>query len=91
RPSAAGPSGLHPAAAPASAPPAKLAAPDRVPPERSLGDRGAADRPRAAAPTHPHVRAEHRAPTSAKGAAASSDSAKRGVLPSGSREAYPDQ
>ena len=42
----------------------------------------------------PHARPEHKAPAaplSTKASAASSDAMKRGVLPPGSREAYPDQ
>jgi serine/threonine-protein kinase len=56
-------------------PPARHAATDRPP-----------------RPTSPHVRAriERRAPAPVKAQGATSDSVKRGVLPSGSREAYPE-
>jgi serine/threonine-protein kinase len=83
------PAPARPPAVPA--PGATTAAPERAAPERSAA---------AAPPDHarasvarPHARVEHRTPAAAptKGSEATSDSVKRGVLPSGSREAYPDQ
>jgi serine/threonine protein kinase len=73
---------------PATAPPTTTAAPV-APPSQGPASERAAERPRPRA----HARNERRAPvpTPGKTAAAPSDSAKRGVLPSGSREAYPDQ
>jgi len=70
--------------------PRPVGAPLVAPPPTHAG----ADRP--ARPASPHLRPrnEHRAPAaapaSAKAQGATSDSVKRGVLPSGSREAYPE-
>jgi serine/threonine-protein kinase len=74
-----------PAPAPAVSPPAA--------PERAAAERTSPERPRPTGAPHPRPRGEHRAPAGApeKAAATASDSVKRGVLPSGSREAYPDQ
>jgi len=75
---------------PAPGVPRPVGAPLVAPPPTHAG----ADRP--ARPASPHLRPrnEHRAPAaapaSAKAQGATSDSVKRGVLPSGSREAYPE-
>jgi eukaryotic-like serine/threonine-protein kinase len=94
-PAATAPSGAHPAPASANAPIAPPAAAERGPSERSLTERGAAavDRSRAASATRSHARAERRAPVAPapSGAAANSSSVRRGVLPSGSPEAYPPE
>jgi eukaryotic-like serine/threonine-protein kinase len=70
------------------------ASPDRAsktaPAEAPSPERAAAERPHATA-SHVHARPERRAATAPKVSASTTDSAKRGVLPSGSREAYPDQ
>jgi len=89
-PAAAAPSGAHPAPANVGLPLAPRPAADHGPSERGLAEH--VDRPHASA-TRSHARAERRAPVapSPKGAAASSDSVKRGVLPSDSHEAYPDK
>jgi serine/threonine-protein kinase len=85
------PSGPHPAPAPAPSEPRSVER-DRATAERSPTERGAAERPRPVAATRAHVRGErHAPPPVAPKAAATSDSVKRGVLPSGSREAYPVQ
>jgi eukaryotic-like serine/threonine-protein kinase len=83
------PSGPNPTAV---RPPAVLPVPDRV--EATASERGASDRSRASAPVHSRARVERRsaAASSAKTSAAAAASVKRdAVLPSGSREAYPDQ
>jgi serine/threonine-protein kinase len=66
---------------------------DRGASERPLTERAPADRPRAPGAARPHARIEHRPPPAAapKASGATSDSVKRGVLPSGSSEAYPDK
>jgi serine/threonine-protein kinase len=88
------PKNVAPARAPATTetPSVSPPAPERSTTERSAAERAVPDRSRPTAPPRAHVHAEHRAsapPPKAPGAA--SDSVKRGVLPSGSREAYPDQ
>ncbi|HEV3032294.1 MAG TPA: hypothetical protein VG319_11665, partial [Polyangia bacterium] len=57
-----------------------------------LASPAATDRPARPASPHARARIEHRAPApaAAKVQGATSDSVKRGVLPSGSREAYPE-
>jgi serine/threonine-protein kinase len=87
----------HPTPAPPAAaipPAAAHPSPAPVPPPAvapSSVERERAEHPRAASP-HPHgARDRHTAAAPAKVPPAPSDSVKRGVLPSGSREAYPDQ
>jgi serine/threonine-protein kinase len=89
-PAVAAPSGPHPAPAGVSAPTARPPATERGPSDRNLAEH-AADRPRPAPPMRPHARIERRTPAAAaaKGAAASSDSVKRGVVLPDSLEAYP--
>jgi hypothetical protein len=79
-----------PVSAPASAPPAAApptAAPPSPPPDEHVAERPARPAPRGKA------RAERRpaAAETQQRPAATTDSVKRGVLPLGSREAYPDQ
>jgi len=75
-----------PAASAPSAAPATSAAGAPAP------ERAASERPPRAPGPHARGRNEHRAAAApAERPAATSDSVKRGVLPSGSREAYPDQ
>jgi serine/threonine-protein kinase len=75
------PAVVAPRPAPAAVPKARPAAPETATPER------------AAKPTRARPRGERRGPAApaTKSTPATSDSVKRGVLPSGSREAYPDQ
>jgi tRNA A-37 threonylcarbamoyl transferase component Bud32 len=97
RPSGGGapsPSPRGPAsAAQVPAAPSAGAAVDRGVPEPAPSEPTPSERPRAAAAPRAHARPErHALPVPpAKSSAAASDSVKRGVLPSGSREAYPDQ
>jgi serine/threonine protein kinase len=76
-------------ARPAAVGAAPLTPPSDTPPL----DRVAPERPPRALVAHGHARNERRAPAAPapKASTATSDSVKRGVLPSGSREAYPDQ
>jgi serine/threonine-protein kinase len=83
------PPAVPPAASGSPSPPAAAGAPPASAPERAPVDR--AEHPRGAS-SHPHgARDRHASPAAAKAPPPASDSVKRGVLPSGSREAYPDQ
>jgi serine/threonine-protein kinase len=87
-PSGPGPMGAKPSLAAPGATAADRGASERLPTER-----GPAERSRAPGAARPHARVEHRGPSAAapKVSGATSDSVKRGVLPSRSSEAYPDQ
>jgi serine/threonine-protein kinase len=78
------PAHARPLPPPAVAPPAA--------PERAAADREPTERSRVPS-SRPHPARDRRGSTAtpAKASPATSDSVKRGVLPSGSREAYPDQ
>jgi serine/threonine-protein kinase len=98
----ASPPSRPPSATPAPAPVtsganptvAQPTAPGAAAPDRGASDKaGSLEHPRLTAAPRAHAHVEHRAPpaSATKDAPAPSDSVKRGVLPSGSREAYPDQ
>jgi serine/threonine-protein kinase len=79
-----------PASGPAAPPVPAPAAP--APVDRTVPERTSAERARPPATPKPRARGEHHgAATAAKSSPAASDSVRRGVLPSGSREAYPEQ
>jgi tRNA A-37 threonylcarbamoyl transferase component Bud32 len=87
---AAAPAQVATKRAPAANPPP--VAPATRPAEAPGSERTTPERPARVGGAHGHGHNEHRAATApAEKGAATSDSVKRGVLPSGSREAYPDQ
>jgi serine/threonine-protein kinase len=92
RPAPAQPAAGSPPAGARPSQPAAASPPAAAVPERAAAEREPSEHPRAPSP-HSHAARDRRATTSspAKAPAATSDSVKRGVLPSGSREAYPDQ